>query len=426
MANDEQFSPKVASPLLGKYCLSAVFVTGMLTLALSHGFYDSSMINPFLSLAIFSAFIILLEVRRSWSDLLLAVAAGAFLALLDFGILHYPRHFMAWFSFIGMGSFLVMGLHAIWTRDKDRKLMVYAFLPAVLFVASEYSASTLLDITEKLHPKVFDLYLYYFDCSLRVQVSFMLGKILVTWPWFRFACLIFYLALPLPLALVYAARLRQSVGSALPLMVAFLATGPLGVVFYNMLPACGPIHLFGPAFPFHPPEISDVMRLHLQTVLIGHDARNAIPSLHMTWVLLVWWGSRNLAVWIRAIAFTFLAFTAIATVGIGEHYFVDLVVAYPFAVMILALCSYTIPFSSPARRAAFLWGTFATLLWFALLSFATHIFWISPLFPWTMVIMTVAISVVLQAKLQNALQTEIRNEVPVSAIRGEKGRAQYA
>jgi hypothetical protein len=31
-------------------------------------------------------------------------------------------------------------------------------------------------------------------------------------------------------------------------MLAFLATGPLGVMFYNMLPACGPIHIFWPRF----------------------------------------------------------------------------------------------------------------------------------------------------------------------------------
>jgi hypothetical protein len=124
----------------------------------------------------------------------------------------------------------------------------------------------------------------------------------------------------------------------------------------------------------------------------------------MTWVLLVWWSSRKLAPWIRTVAFAFLAFTALATMGLGEHYFIDLVVAYPFAVMILSLCSYTIPFSHSARRRAFLWGIFVTLLWFALLSFATQIFWISPVLPWAMVVCTVAVSVVLQSRMQTAIE----------------------
>lgn len=410
--------------LLGKWALSGVLVAGILTLAVTRDFYDSSMSSAFLSLAIASALIILLMLRRSWPDLLLVLAGAALLAVLDLRIMQFPYRFMAWFAFVGMSSCVALGLHAVWAEGKDRKVMVCAFLPTVIFVASEYMASTLLDVTEKLHPKVFDLYLYYFDCSLRVQISFALGKLLVMSPWLRFACLAFYLALPLQLALVFAARLRQSVRSAAPVMLAFLITGPVGVLFYNMLPACGPIHIFGPAFPLHPPAISEVMRLQLETVLIPHDARNAIPSLHMTWVLLVWWSSKKLAPWIRAIAFTFLVFTFLATMGIGEHYFVDVMVAYPFALMVAALCSYTIPFSNSKRRVAFLWGTFATLAWFVLLSFATHIFWISPALPWTLVISTVGISAVLQARLRNALDTENASE-PVAPI-VEKRLAQHA
>jgi len=391
---------------LWQWGLSGVLVALIAVLATNRGFYDSSMTSAFLSLALASGLIILLVLRRSWADLFLGLAGGALLALIDLRILLFPYRFMGWFSFLGMSSFAVLGLHALWARNHERKLLVCAFLPAVLFVGSEYMASTLLDITERLHPKVFDLYLYSFDCSLRVQISFALGKVLAARRWLSFACLLFYLALPLPLALVFAAKLRQGIGRAMPVMLAFLITGPVGVLFYNMLPACGPIHLFGPAFPWHPLAIGDVMRLKLETVRIPHDARNAIPSLHMAWVLLVWWCSRKLRLWIRAVAFVFLAFTAVATMGIGEHYFVDIVVAYPFALMVLALCSYTLPFDNEKRRTAFLWGTFATLLWFALLTFAIPVFWITPLLPWITVIATVGVTVVLQRRLQTALEAD--------------------
>ena len=304
--------------------------------------------------------------------------------------------------------------------------MLCGFLPALLFIGSEYMATGLLDFTEKLHPKVFDLYLYYFDCSLRVQISFGLGKLLHNLPWVRFTSLVFYVALPLPLALVYGVRLRQAIRSAIPVMLAFLVTGPLGVLFYNMLPACGPAHLFVRLFPLYPPAISDVMHWQMQTLLIPHAARNAIPSLHMAWVLLVWWSSRSLSYWIRSIAFVFLAFTTLATMGLGEHYFVDLVVAFPFALMIVALCSYTIPFSNVARRAAFLWGAFATLLWFALLSFAVQIFWITPVLPWAMVSTTVAVSVILQGRLQKALDLKIADRIPAGMMQVEKAVAQHA
>jgi hypothetical protein len=265
-------------------------------------------------------------------------------------------------------------------------------------------ATTLLDITEKLHPKTFDLFLYSFDCSLRVQPSFLMGQLFSRWLWLRFVCLVIYIALPLPLALVYAAQLRRKRENAFAVMLAFLITGPVGVLFYNMLPACGPAHVFGGAFPWHPLSIADAMRMNVTPILLK-GARNAIPSLHMAWVLLVWWNSRGLARWVRAIAFVFVALTAMATLGTGEHYFIDLVVAFPFSLMVQALCSYGLPFRG-ARRAGFLFGTFATLIWLALLSFAPGLFWTSPVVPWAMITVTVFPSILMWNRLVSARTNE--------------------
>jgi hypothetical protein len=370
----------------------------ILGLALNRDFYNDSMASAFLSLALASAVIVLAMIRRSWLDLLWVLTGGLFLAVVDLRVLGFYPVFMAGFSFVGMAALAVLGTHTIWADGDERKLLLYGFLPAVLFVASEYMASTLLDITEKLHPKTFDLFLYSFDCSLRVQFSFLMGQLFWTWPWVRFVCLVIYLALPLPLALVYAAQLRRQKEKALAVMLAFLVTGPVGVLFYNMLPSCGPAHIFGAAFPFHPPSIADVMHMNVVPVLLK-GARNAIPSLHMAWVLLVWWNSRGLARWIRAIALLFVVLTVMATLGTGEHYFIDLVVAFPFSLMVQALCSYSQPFRSGARRNAFLFGTFVTLIWLALLSFTTTIFWTSPVLPWAMIVATVAPSILLWNRL---------------------------
>src|SRR5208337_5691574 len=106
------------------------------------------------------------------------------------------------------------------------------------------------------------------------------------------------------------------------------------------LPACGPVHVFGAGFPWHPLSTADAMRMAVVPIVLK-GARNAIPSLHMTWVLLVWWNSRGLARWVRAIALVFVVLTAMATLGTGEHYFIDLVVAFPFSLMVQALCSYS-------------------------------------------------------------------------------------
>ena len=386
--------------------LTMALLAIVLVLSLNADFYGSSMVDAFMALALGSALITLLVVQPSWINLASVFLGSVVLAALDYRVLRFQPKVMAAFSFIGLSSLAVLGMRAIWAHHRERTLLLYAFLPAVLFAASEYMASTLLDFTEALHPKTFDLYLYSFDCSLRVQFSFLVGQIFARHLWFRFVALLFYIALPLPLALVYAAHLRQKSKNAFPVMLAFLVTGPLGVLFYNLVPATGPIHIFGQNFPWHPLPTSQAMQLVLQTVPVK-GARNAIPSLHMAWVLLVWWNSKGLSRWIRAIALAFVVFTALATVGIGEHYFVDLVVAFPFALMVQALCLYPLSFQSTSRRAAFLFGAFASLAWMALVSFAIPIFWISPLIPWAMVIATISVSSWLSHRLQNA---EFTNE----------------
>jgi PAP2 superfamily len=406
-------NPRFDGPFVVKAGLTAVLIGLILALSQSWHFYYESMANAFLSLALGSALIVLGVLRRSWFDLLWVAPGALLLALLDYRVMGYKPFFMAGFAFAGMSALALLGAHAIWSRGEERKLLLYGFVPAVLFVASEWSASTLLDITEKLHPKTFDVFLYSFDSSLRVQISFLTGQFLWKFLWVRAAALAIYIALPLPLALVYASQLRRHKEKALTVMLAFLATGPIGVFFYNVLPACGPVHLFGAAFPMYPLSTAQAMSLNIVPVLIA-GARNAIPSLHMTWVLLVWWNSKGLARWVQTIAAVFVGFTVLATLGTGEHYFIDLVVAFPFSLMVQALCSYTMPLREGERRTAFLFGTLVTLVWLALLSFAIKMFWISPLVPWLMVVTTVASSVYFWQRLLNAGTHE--KPVPVQAV----------
>jgi hypothetical protein len=395
-------TPVPSAPLVRRSAFRVALTTLLfgvvVALSVNRDFYLDSMTSAYLSLAMASAAIILAMIRRAWIDFAWVLAGGLVLALVDYRVMGFKPIFMAGFSLLGLSALAVLGCRAIWAEGDDRKLLLYGFFPAVLFVGSEYMASTLLDITERLHPKTFDLFLYSFDCSLRVQFSFLMGQLFWKWLWLRFVCLVIYIALPLPLALVYAAQLRRKKENALAVMLAFLVTGPVGVLFYNMLPACGPVHVFGAAYPFHPLATADAMRMIVVPVLLK-GARNAIPSLHMTWVLLVWWNSRGLARWVRGIALLFLVLTAMATLGIGEHYFIDLVVAFPFSLMVQALCSYTLPWRNAERRTAFVFGTFVTLIWLALLSFSTGIFWISPIIPWAMILATVSASIVLWHRL---------------------------
>src|SRR5262249_12427908 len=156
---------------------------------------------------------------------------------------------------------------------RERTLMAFAFVPTLLFVSSEWMASTMLEITTKLHPKTLDLFLYSFDCSLRVQLSFLISQLLKIFPWADTTAMLFYIALPLPIALVYSWKLVRGIKIAAPAMIGFLIAGPIGVIFYNIYPACGPAHLFGQGFPWHPLPTSAVRNLVLEAVPVA-GARN--------------------------------------------------------------------------------------------------------------------------------------------------------
>lgn len=374
----------------------------------SSQFYSESLSSAFFAIALISVVIIQLRVCGLWPDALILIGATATLAVVDFRFLHYAPHFMAWFSFFGLNSLLLLALRAIWADGDRRKLFLFAFVPSLLFVTSEWFASNMLDLTEKLHPKTLDLYLYSFDGSLRVQLPFLMGQAFALWPYFKIAGELFYVGLPIPIALVYSGQLLRIRERAIPAMTAFLLTGPVGILFYNIFPAMGPIHLLRAGFPWHPLDIDILRRVALEPVAL-HGPRNAIPSLHMAWVLLCWWYSRGLSWWERGVTILFVLFTFCATMGTGEHYFIDLVVAYPFALFMQALCVWPPAWKNRAQLSALLFGVSILLAWFGALRFAPHFFWISPIIPWTACATTVGLTIWLKGRFE-------RSTAPLPAV----------
>lgn len=378
-------------PRAAQVLLTLVFIAVAAGFGTSSQVYNESLSSAFFAIALVSVVIIQLRVCGLWPDALILVVFTTVLALIDFRWLHYTPHFMAWFSFFGLNGLLLLSLRAVWAEGERRKLLLFAFVPSLLFVTSEWFASNLLDLTEKLHPRTLDLYLYFFDGSLRVQLPFLMGQAFALWPNFKIVGELFYLGLPIPIALVYSGQLLRIREKAIPAMAAFLLTGPIGILFYNLFPAMGPVHLLRAGFPWHPLDMELLRRMVLEPVLL-RGPRNAIPSLHMAWVLLCWWYSRGLSWWERTITILFVFFTFCATMGTGEHYFIDLVVAYPFALFMQALCSWPPAWKDRNKLVALFFGLLTVLVWLAALRFTPNFFWFSPIIPWAACLATVAIT----------------------------------
>ena len=103
----------------------------------------------------------------------------------------------------------------------------------------------------------------------------------------------------------------------------------------------------------------------------------------------------------------FVVFTIFATLGSGEHYFADLIVAFPFALLIESLCASSLSWKDESRVRGIALGLLATFLWFVLLRFENRLFWTSALVPWSLAVATVASVLATHSRIAAALTLTI-------------------
>jgi hypothetical protein len=113
---------------------------------------------------------------------------------------------------------------------------------------------------------------------------------------------------------------------------AVILAGTIILPLYMICPAAGPKYLFGPGFPWWIPDMSGgAASVVIPTFNPTPEGINAIPSGHFTWALLMFWFARQYSSkGVQIATGTYAVLTCLATLGTGEHYVVDLVVAVPF------------------------------------------------------------------------------------------------
>jgi PAP2 superfamily len=383
-----------------KVVLTVVLLSCAARLGTSTQFYTEALVSAYFALTLIGATIIHLRVHPSGRDASLVILGCVLFAFIDFRLLHFKPAIVVWLSFAGLSSLLIMGVKAVWADRESRKLHLLTFVPSVLFVTSEYFADDMLKWASTVHLKVYDLYLYTFDASLHVQIPFLVGQQFALHPTLRATALLAYIGLSIPIAFVYAGQVRRIHEKALQCFAVFVLTGPIGILFYNFVPALGPVHLLQRNFPWNPLSTEQAARVFLEPLALA-GPRNAIPSLHLAWVLLAWWYSRGLSWWERGIALFYVIFVGLATLGTGEHYFIDLIVGVPFALFMESTLAFDFNWSDAKRVSGVAFGLLATLAWLVSLRFAPHIFWSTPVLPWTLCAATVSFSLYLERQLHS-------------------------
>lgn len=238
-------------------------------------------------------------------------------------------------ALIGLAGMVVLFYRSTGEDQAGQRRLMALILNIGLIPALCVGSTAAVLVDPRITPRTYDGFLYVFDRSFGFNPSFLMGVAFHDHPVLRFLAVVVYNNLPVNLCLFCALWLRRRPAGAPDVRLIFAALGIVGFALYHICPAAGPVHLFGNAFPFHAPPVSAVP---MKTVAIP-DARNAMPSLHVAWsVLMVYsaWFFRSRL--LRVYAAVCLVLTAVATLGLGEHYAIDLIVAVPLSVAIQLGC----------------------------------------------------------------------------------------
>lgn len=297
--------------------------------------------------------------------------------------------------YFGLASLFMMLGAGLRARDEAlepamRRLLV-GLLPTFFIVLSIFGAY----LSIMFHLVVWDGLLYAYESTLGFPASFAVGRVLVAWPLLSWLCRLVYLLAPVGLALVYGAQRRSGRPIVIDVGAALIVTTVIGFALYQLFPACGPGYVFHDAYPFQPPAWTSVASRRPFPMTAP---RNCVPSLHTAWALLLVWSSRGQAAWLRGVTTAFLGFTLLATMGLGEHYLPDLVIAVPFTAATQALVAPP----SPARWPVVLVGAGVTALWLVLLATGALLLHPSPLVSGALALGTVAVGVVLSRRAWRA------------------------
>ena len=334
-----------------------------------------------LTLAYLSPALAFLILRPSGRELMSAVLLAPFFAGIFPATL--PAGSATTVLLRGLDVLTCFGLASVWVAfvrmwlDR-RRIRDFLGITAVPF------AMVLINMAQKLtvasRPQVLDLYLYRFDGLLGFQGSFLIGRIAQEWPAFYRACFISYFSIAPALALMLALYLRRSEDFHVSVPWLLVLSAVTGFILYNLFPAVGPAHVFD-QFPRHEPAFSSALKLS------NTDApRNAMPSLHLVWAILLLWNLKGMGRLMRLFGLLFLSLTVVATLAVGEHYLVDLIVAVPFADALQTTLE-----RRWVRAGA---GGLITVAWILCLRLASLRSLLSPTSAWALVILTAAFAVV--------------------------------
>jgi hypothetical protein len=287
---------------------------------------------------------------------------------------------------LGLAAIGTLGWRAWRQRPALRADTLLPLLAACAVPGFVILTEPFLEATAHLHPLTLDGRVYAAEATLGVQGSWVLGRLLNAWPALKLFIELIYVALPLALGWILALQVRdKTVRLRTDLLSVFIAAGVFGFLLYHFYPVAGPIYAFEASWPVQEPAVASQL---LEPMQVKWIARNCMPSLHTTWALLIFLHARPFGLAVRVAAALFLLFTLIATMGLGYHYALDLVVAVPYTIALQGLFSPR--HTGNARWRSVAGGALMVAVWIAMLRSGVELLQDTPMLTWAMVVATVA------------------------------------
>lgn len=358
--------------------------------------------SPYIAFAFAGAFVVHMAMRPGRRDLAVVAACGAMFGSAYF-LLHadvtgfYGAAFGIVGGFLGLGSLLLVTLTWFWAPETAKCVPLERAREVALIPALCLCSAVAVNLAIGLTPITYDRLLYVFDLNFGGPPSWVIGRLLRSHTWLLKACGYVYNSLPLGLAVCLAIQWRERQRNApvgVDLRWLSVALGVAGFLLYQVSPASGPVYLFGKDFPFHVPDLAG---LAIQPAFLQPAARNGMPSLHVGWTLLLFWNIRRRNWWMGVIAATYLTLTALATLGFGEHYLADLMVAPALALAIQAACTRT---NARFRWIALATGAIVTLAWLIAFRTGAALRIPSGITTWSMALVSVALPAIAAWRLE--------------------------
>ncbi|HVZ14036.1 MAG TPA: phosphatase PAP2 family protein [Bauldia sp.] len=222
-----------------------------------------------------------------------------------------------------------------------------------------------LDLSVKYFNPIYDALYIRIDELFGAQPSAVVAFAFHDVPPLAWLCMGVYFLLPLAQAFVAALEARDPHPTGeLGILPGFIVTALIGYALYALMPAIGPLEYLGRSFPMLHIG-SDYLATRSAIDTNPADLRGAMPSLHITWATLLFLATRRMRPSLQLAGAAFLLLTFLATLGLGMHYLIDLIVAAPLIVLVRALLATDMPWRARERVSAIVAGVVLLAVWVA-------------------------------------------------------------